>query len=469
MATRIFGQARLFVWFFLLQTLMIGAAFSQAMPVVVQAAKESDWEYLSTLLADGLPANATYGDGSSALHWASYHDNPKAAALLIEAGAQVNATTDLGVTPLWLAAQNGNIEVISLLLQAGADPNIALHSGETILMSASMTGDGDVVRALLDAGADPSPAVTRDQTALMWAANNGHADAVAVLIEYGADIEARSLVRSQYVKSEKEQDSNPAYKVWIEQGGNTPLIFAARSGDLATARVLIEAGADVNRVSAFGISPAIMSIHGGNAKILELLLSHGADAESAVAGHTALHAAVLRGNLEAVEVLLRHGVNIEALLQKPTPARRQSTDYNFHDSLLGATPLWLAARFSEPKIMQALLAAGADAKITNRVHFPAQRLGENFMQDEGDISLLMAAVGLGHPRLRTSWGAPQRRAGQTGESREDLVLESVKVAVAAGVDLDLVNADGLSALAYAKTRRYESVVNYLLAAGANPD
>ncbi len=448
---------------------MLNTVLGQAMPIVVQAAKDADWEYLNTLLADGMPANSIYGDGTSALHWASYHENLSAVSQLLNSAAQVNASTDLGVTPLWLAAQNGNAAIVEYLLSAGADPNIVLHSGETVLMTASKTGNADVVRSLLLAGADPNPAVTRDQTALMWAANNGHAEAVAALIEYGADIEAQSLIRTQYVKSEKIQDSNPAYKFWVEQGGNTPLIFAARSGDLRTTQLLIEAGADVNRVSAFGISPAIMSIHGGNAKVLDLLLSHGAELESAAAGHTALHAAVLRGNLEAVKVLLQHGANTEALLERPTPARRQSTDYNFHDSLIGATPLWLAARFSEPKIMQILLAAGANARVVNNVNFPAERLGENFIKEEGEISVLMAAVGLGHSRLRTSWGTPERRAGQTGESRESLVLESVKVAVEAGVDLNLKNADGLSALTYAKTRRYESVVDFLIAAGANTE
>jgi len=49
------------------------------------------------------------------------------------------------------------------------------------------------------------------------------------------------------------------------------------------------------------------------------------------------------------------------------------------------------------------------------------------------------------------------------------VLESVKIAIAAGVDPNLENADGLSALDYAKTRRYESVVDYLLAAGASAE
>lgn len=457
---------------FALQFFMLNSVFSQGMPVVVQAAKEADWAYLSTLLADGLPANSVYGDGTSALHWASYHENLDAVQQLINSGAEVNTTTDLGVTPLWLAAQNGNGSIVELLLQSRADPNIVLHSGETIVMMASKTGNGELVRSLLAAGADPNPAVTRTQTALMWAATNGHADAVAALIEYGADIEASSLVRSQYVKSEKIQDSNPAYKFWIEQGGNTALIFAARSGDLRTTQLLVEAGANVNKPSAFGITPAIMSIHGGNAKVLDYLLTSGANLETAVIGHTALHAAVLRGNLEAVEVLLRHGAKTEVFLEKPTPARRQSTDYNFHDSLIGATPLWLAARFSEPKIMQALLDAGANANVVNNVNFPAERLGENFIKEEGEISVLMAAVGLGHSRLRTSWGTPERRAGQTGQtgqSRESLVLNSVKLALAAGVDPDLENADGLSALDFAKIRRYETVVDYLLSSGASAE
>ena len=127
-----------------LQAVFAGPVFSQGMPVVVQTAKDADWETLHRLLSDGLQPNAVYGDGTSALHWASYHESIDSARRLLASGAEVNSTTDLGVTPLWLAAQNGNAAMVQILLQAGADPNIALYSGETVVMTAAQSGNADV-------------------------------------------------------------------------------------------------------------------------------------------------------------------------------------------------------------------------------------------------------------------------------------------------------------------------------------
>ncbi len=459
--------------------------FGQSMPPVVAAAKDADWPLLQTLLRDGAEVNGIYGDGSTALHWASYHDNFDSAKSLIDAGANVNATTDLGVTPLWLAAENGSADMIEVLLGAGADVRAALNSGETLVMTAARSGNGNVVRQLLTAGADPNGAVTRDQTALMWAANQGHPAVVEALLDFGADVDARTLLRTQYVKTEKPQDSHPAYKTWIEEGGNSALMFAARSGDLRSAQLLVGAGSDVNAVSAFGTSSVIMAVHGGNAQLLAFLLDNGADADNAASGHTALHAAVLRGNPEAVKVLLEHGANPDLLLERATPVRRQSADYHFHEALIGATPLWLAARFAEPEIMQLLLQHGADPLIGNNVSYPAQRSigqvaaatqggadrasAEDYIAEEGEISLLMAAVGMGHRRLGVSWGNADRRAGRLGQDRESFIYDAASIAIEAGVDLNLKDASNQTALSFAKARRYGSVVVLLLAEGASED
>ena len=436
-------------------------AFGQGMPPVVQAAKDADWGRLSSLLLAQSSVQDVYGDGTSALHWASYHDNVQAAVELIEQGGDVNSATDLGVTPLWLAADNGSSAMADALLEHGANPNSKLLSGETLVMTAAHSGNAALIRSLLAAGASPQGAVTRDQTALMWAAGQGHADVVEALLDYGAEVDARTLVRSQYVKSEKEQDSHPLNKVWVEQGGNTALLFAARAGSLESARLLVAAGTDVNGLSAFGTSPVIMAVHGGNNELLDFLIRSGADIESSASGHTALHAAVLRGSLGAIELLLDHGADIEAILEKPTPARRQSTDYSFHDSLIGATPLWLAARFTEPKIMTLLLERGADPLFVKEVTYPTLRGMEPVIAREGDVSVLMAAVGMGYRRLRMSWGSAERRAGIEGNDREARILEAAEIAVAAGVDSNIQDAAGMAARDFARSRRYEEVFAFL--------
>ena len=433
----------------------------QGMPPIVQAAKDANWAKLSSLLSTQSNVQDVYGDGTSALHWASYHDNVQAAIELIDEGGDVNSVTDLGVTPLWLAADNGSAAMVDALLESGANPNLNLLSGETLVMTAAHSGNAALVRSLLAAGASPQGEVTRNQTALMWAAGQGHGDVVGALLDYGAEVDARTLVRSQYVKSEKEQDSHPLNKVWVEQGGNTALIFAARAGSLESARLLVAAGSDVNGLSAFGTSPAIMAIHGGNIELLGFLLESGADVESSASGHTALHAAILRGSPEAVELLLDHGADIEAILEKPTPARRQSADYSFHDSLIGATPLWLAARFTEPKLMTLLLERGADPLFVNNVTYPTLNGMQPVIAEEGEISVLMAAVGMGYRRLRMSWGSVERRAGIQGNVLEARILEAAEIAVWAGVDSNIQDAVGMAARDFARSRRYDEVVAFL--------
>ena len=145
---------------------------------VADAAKDADWTAVRALVVQGTDVNTPLGDGSTALHWASYWDNGEIADLLIQAGADVNAVTDLGVTPLWAASENGSPDMVARLLRAEANPNAAHRSGETPLMTAARTGDPEVVRLLLVDGADVD-AATRDgprgqQTALMWAVAQQH-------------------------------------------------------------------------------------------------------------------------------------------------------------------------------------------------------------------------------------------------------------------------------------------------------
>src|SRR5207244_3939653 len=144
------------------------------------------------------------------------------------------------------------------------------------------------------------------------------------------------------------------YNRAIPHGGDTALMFAARVGDLPSAKLLLPAGADVNDADAWGVSATALAVHAGHGPVVELLLDHGADANAARAGFTALHAAIMRRDVKMASALLAHGADANAPVRSWTPTRRSSKDWHFSPELVGATPFWLAARFTEPDIMRLL-------------------------------------------------------------------------------------------------------------------
>ena len=117
----------------------------------------------------------------------------------------------------------------------------------------------------------------------------------------------------------------PGYNRQIPHGGETALMFAARVGDLASAKLLVAAGANVNDTDAWGVSALVLAGHSGFRDLEEFLLSKGADPNAAAAGFTALHEAIMRRDEETVTALLDHGANPNAALKTWTPTRRSST------------------------------------------------------------------------------------------------------------------------------------------------
>jgi uncharacterized protein len=432
--------------------LRAGAADAREGPAIIEAAKAADRAALRTLIQRKADVNAVDGDGTTALHWASYRDDLAGVELLIRAGAKVNAANDLGATPLWNASLNAGAPLVKALLEAGADPNLALLVGETPLMVAARAGKADVAELLLAKGANANARAARGQTALMWAAAQQHPDVVKVLLAHGADLRARSDVWSQMMAVPPH--GMPLYNRVIPHGGDTALLFAARSGDLGSAKLLVDAGADVNDADAWGVTATMMAAHAGFAEIVELLLDRGADPNAAKPGFTALQAAIMRRHTGMVTALLGHGADPNAPVKAWTPTRRSSKDYNFAPELVGATPYWLAARFSQPDVMRLLLKHGADPLFVHRVNYHSDDPVEPRSQS---TTAVMAAAGMGGG---AAWVQPDRR------EREALMLEAVTLATEQGVDVNAANTDGRTALDAARTAKLETVVKFLVDHGA---
>jgi ankyrin repeat protein len=371
------------------------------------------------------------------------------AQVLVEAGADVDVANQLGATPLWLAALNGASQLTALLLEAGANPNVELRMGETPLMAASRTGDRHTVELLLEHGAEVDRTEReRGQTALMWAAAQQHAEVARVLIENGADSHARSTV--WYQLENTAGNTNPTGNFRMAHGGSTPLMFAARNGNIDVARVLLQAGANVNDTDASGASALVTAIHSGNSPLAGYLLQQDADPNASEAGYTALHAAVLRSQAGLVTELLEQGADLNAVIEHGSAGRRFSADYSIRHQLIGMNALWLAAKYGEVEILQTLLDWGADPLFVN----------------ESGVTLLHLAMGnsgssLEFRRDRIPNALPDH------EEEERRTLELTRILVEQGVDVNAADDQGFTALHHAVLKDFDQVVEFLVNQGAD--
>src|SRR5882672_10748741 len=275
---------------------------------------------------------AAQTDAVTPLLTAIYHDDLPAVDRLIAAGASVRAANREGVTPLAMACLDGNLPIVERLLKAGADPKERGPNGETLLMFAARNGRVDVIRRLLAAGADVNARESlRGTTALMWAAEQRHPDAVKALLAAGADpgiasgpaglprnymaprvdvsavdearrrreraeaagrsyeeqvaIERRTQVTvgsspgGRAVDVPPADDDTPVQAGLVGKGGGglTALVFAAREGDVESAKALLDGGANVNQTTEYAWTPLLTAVNNRNYAVAELLIQRGAD------------------------------------------------------------------------------------------------------------------------------------------------------------------------------------------------
>src|SRR5204862_2439983 len=196
-----------------------------------------------------------------------------------------------GATPLAEAVVSGSAAMIDSLLKAGASPKtLTTEDGETVLMTAARAGNTDAVKILLDRGADVNAKENyKGQTALMWAASERHADVVKLLLAHGADWKVRSIDRETKPPRLSAASSISPFA----RGGFTALSFAAREGDIDSAKAMLDGGADINYGDVDNTTALVVGIMNKQFSFAKFLLDRGADVNIVDAGgRTALYAVV---------------------------------------------------------------------------------------------------------------------------------------------------------------------------------
>jgi ankyrin repeat protein len=457
------------------------------------AVYHEDLEAIDLLIAAHAKPDLKNRDGVTPLHLASLAGNSRIIDRLINAGADARQTGPAGETMLMLAARNGSPDAIKTLAAAGVDVNAKEPiRGTTALMWAAEQRHPAAVNALLQAKADfaakSGPAglprnymAPRLDPESVQSANRIRAEAAKAGRTYEEQLEfeerngaivvhrlnpsaapaqqAASAVRRPDVPAPPAEEDNPdvvvAGLVGSGGGGLTALVFAAREGDLESAKLLVEAGADVNQTTEYGWTPLLTATNNRHYKLAEYLIEHGADVNRANKGKwTPLYLATDNRNIEGgdfpvpkpdldhleyIKFLLDHGANPNAQAKDNTLTRTIFTMQWFTED--GATPLVRAAQSSDLELLKLLLAYHADPLMKT---------------NHGDTALT-AAAGIG-------WVD-----GVTYERSRKENVETVKFLLELGLDPNAANDDGRTPLMLAAAKGRTEVIQLLVDHGAKLD
>ena len=306
-------------------------------------------------------------------------------------------------------------------------------------------------------------------TPLIIAARNGNLESVKILLRYKADIEARGTV--------KDTDG----KV-VE--GCTPLWAAVDTGHLDVVKLLLERNADVDSRILTDSTPLRVAAYDGRLDIVSYLVEHGADVNARQSyGNTPLMVTCLNGHVNVATYLVEHGANIHL----------QDND--------GYTCLHFAAQRGHVEVVSKLLALGAKENqdyvnardnsgttplITtcsnghmNVATYLVEHGANIHLQDKNGYTCLHNAAETGHVEVVSKLlGLGAKENQDYVNARNNFVSTPLMVACSNGhvnvatylvehdANIQLQNKNGDTCLHYAAERGHVEVVSKLLGLGA---
>ena len=333
--------------------------------------------------------------GWNPLHSAVRGGNEAIIETLLSSGLDIDSRGNNGTTPLMLAAAKGDEKTVDLLLSKGADPHLKNFIGRNLLHAAAEGGNISIVKSMLSRGIDidSKDDESSSVTPLIIAVKENHVEVMKYLLQKGADIslttgsyERNALhIASQYgsvaaIEMLLSYDLRPDSR---DREGNTPLFCAAGCGQIEAVNCLLKHGADPFLRGEHGWSLLHAAAQSGNVIIIETLLSKDLDVDSRdeTLGLTPLMVSIKCDKLEAAKYLLEKGANVRlktTLREIPILTIASTVGSVAAIKMLlsrgcsidsrddgGDTPLMHAARCGNTKVVEYLLAQGANPLLRN--------------------------------------------------------------------------------------------------------
>lgn len=267
-------------------------------PALAIAVDNGDLEIINLLIKEGADVNkpTPYWGGSyqayTPLMIAVYKNNIQAVKMLIDSNANIFAEGGSdNENSLEIAISKGYSEIFQILLDAGAI--IDFDTANLILSVSAKNGDQKMLENAIKSGADVNFTVYGTMSSLMLASKRGYLNIVKKLIDNKANVNLKMselegsdsgmtalLFAAKYSKScivDELVKAGAKLNVSTERGGwNTPLMWAARRGELDTVQVLIKAGADIHQRNGFSYTALEIAKKFQHDDVVNFLISAGA-------------------------------------------------------------------------------------------------------------------------------------------------------------------------------------------------
>jgi ankyrin repeat protein len=456
--------------------------------MVMLAARNGNPQAVTVLLEAGAEVNARESiRGTTALMWAVEQKHPEAVKVLLAAGADPSAKSGGAGLPRNYMAPRLNQRAVLLAQdrrrraaaagityeeQLTLDQKSGVEIGGQRGLGQALDSNGNPLPAApgRQGGAAAAPAQPQTQPQVPAAPEPAPAAAAPPAAPAGQTAaqpgnggrgRGRAAGQGQGRGAAPQPETDPdddnevvvAGLVGSGGGGLTPLVFAAREGDLESARLLLDAGAPINETTEYGWTPLLTAVNNRNYQLAALLLDKGADPNLANKGAwTPLYIATDNRNieggdypvpkgdmdhLEIIQKLLEKGANPNGKIKENTLTRTIFTMQWFFED--GATPFIRAAQSSDTVLMQLLLKFKADPQATTA----------------GGDNALTASGGIG-------WVE-----GVTYERSAKENVEAMKMLLDLGLDPNHANNEGRTALMGAAMKGRGEVIQMLVDRGAD--
>lgn len=254
------------------------------------AAQGGYYKITEALLRHGADPNLGEDDGRSPLWAAVTQERIDICRLLLAHKADPNLVLKEGeTTPLVIAILKKSMELVKLLVENGADVNQQIDYGRTPVYMATIDNQIQMVRYLLSHDADPNIAKSNGVTSLWVAAQEGYSELTRLLAEAKADVHA------------------------CDYDGWTALHIVSDSTE--TVRILLEYGADINRINKNEATPLGLAIHNNQVNAVKSMLSESKIKPDWLlpSNQRSIQHAVREGYIDVVSSVLEAGANVDLL------------------------------------------------------------------------------------------------------------------------------------------------------------